>query len=172
MQVKLRNSGPWSITDFNALLKHGTTRQPARYHLDDPGTRYLLITNADTTGVARNLLVRGLEEWPEDQIFPASLSATLPHGPEGRIAIWGVLTERLLDLEINDSPRLSSAGAPEPASGMSCTAEGRGTSANARNEPRRVDARGPAECHPRLWRLSGQRPPARVVRAASELPGS
>ena len=102
VQVKLRNSGPWSITDFDALLKHGTTRQPARYHLDDPDTRYLLITNADTTGVARHLLVRGLEEWPEEQIFPASLSATLPHGPEGRIAIWGVLTERHLDLEIND----------------------------------------------------------------------
>ena len=102
VQVKLRNSGPWSITDFKALLKHGTTRQPARYLLDDPGTRYLLITNADTTGVARNLVVHGLEEWPEEQIVPASLSAILPHEPEGRIAIWGVLTERLLDLEIND----------------------------------------------------------------------
>jgi len=103
VQVKLRNSGPWSISNFDALLKHGKTRQPARYHLDDPGTRYLLITNADTTGVARNLLVGGLEEWPEQQIFPASLSATLPHAPEGRIAIWGVLTERLLELEINDT---------------------------------------------------------------------
>ena len=102
VQVKLRNSGPWSITAFEALLKHGTTRQPARFHLDDPGTRYLLITNADTTGEARKLLVGGLEEWPEEQIFPASLSETLPHGPEGRIAIWGVLNERLLDLEIND----------------------------------------------------------------------
>jgi hypothetical protein len=102
VQVKLRNSGPWSISDFDALLKHGTTRRPAKHHLDDPGTRYLLITNADATGVARDLLVQGLEEWPEEQSFPASLSATLPHEPEGRIAIWGVLTERLLDLEIND----------------------------------------------------------------------
>lgn len=102
VQVKLRNSGPLSITDFDALLKHGTTRRPARHHLDDPATRYLLITNADANGVARDLLVQGLEEWPEEQTFPASLSATLPHEPEGRIAIWGVLTERLLDLEIND----------------------------------------------------------------------
>jgi hypothetical protein len=102
VQVKLRNTGPWSITAFDALLKHGTTRRPARHHLDDPGTRYLLITNADTNGVARNLLVGSLEEWPEQQIFPASLSTTLPHTPEGRIAIWGVLTERLLELEIND----------------------------------------------------------------------
>ena len=102
VQVKLRNGGPWSVADFDALLKHGKIRKPARYHLDDPGTRYLLITNADATGVARNLLVRGLEEWPEEQSFPPSLSETLRHGPEGRIAIWGVLTERLLKLEINE----------------------------------------------------------------------
>jgi len=102
IQVKLRNSGPWAIADFDALLKHGTTRRPAKHHLDDPGIRYLLITNADATGVARDLLVRGLEEWPEEQSFPASLSGTLPHAPQGRIGIWGVLTERLLDLEIND----------------------------------------------------------------------
>ena len=102
VQVKLRNSEPWSIKDFKALLKHGTTRQPARYHLDDPDTRYLLITNADAKGVARNLLVSRLEEWPEEWNFPDSLSATLPHSPEGRIAMWGVLTERQLDLEVND----------------------------------------------------------------------
>ena len=102
VQVKLRNSGPWTISDFKALLEHGTTRQPARHHLDDPHTRYLLITNADASREARKLLVRGLEEWPEQQTFPPSLSTTLPHTPEGRIAIWGVLTERLLDFEIND----------------------------------------------------------------------
>ena len=102
VQVKLRNSGPWSMVDFKALLKHGTTRQPARNLLVDPGTRYLLITNADTTGVARNLLVHGLEEWPEEQIIPSTLSAILPHESEGRIAIWGVLTKRLLALEINE----------------------------------------------------------------------
>ena len=102
VQVKLRNSGPWSIADFRSLLKRGTARRPAKHHLDDPGTRYLLITNAEASGVARGLLVRGLEEWPEQQAFPASLSGILPHVPEGRVAIWGVLTERLLELEIND----------------------------------------------------------------------
>ncbi len=102
VQVKLRNSGPWSIAKFKALLKHGTIRQPARYLLDDPGSRYLLITNADATGEARDLLVRGLEEWPEEQIVPARLSAILPHEPEGRIAIWGGLSEHFLDLEINN----------------------------------------------------------------------
>lgn len=102
VQVKLRNTGPWAITDFDALLKHGTTRRPAKHHLDDPGTRYLLITNADTTGGARDLQVCGLEEWPDEQRFPPSLAKTLPHEPEGRIGIWSVLTERLLDLETND----------------------------------------------------------------------
>ncbi len=102
VQVKLRNSGPWTIEAFNSLLKHGTTREPARHHLEHPDTRYLMITNADATGVARNLLVNGLEEWPEDKVIPATLSAILPHEPEGRIAIWGVLTEPLLDLKIND----------------------------------------------------------------------
>lgn len=102
VQVKLRNTGPWSIAAFDALLKHGKKRRPARHHLDDPSTRYLLVTNADATGVARDLLVGELEEWPEEHTFPASLSPTLPHSPEGRIAIWGVLSERLLDLEIND----------------------------------------------------------------------
>jgi len=82
VQVKLRNSGPWSIADFDALLKRGTTRRPAKHHLDDPGTRYLLITSADATGAARDLLVQGLEEWPQEQAFPPSLSGTLPHGPE------------------------------------------------------------------------------------------
>lgn len=58
MQVKFRNIGPWTIKAFNALLNHGTNRRPARHYLDDPNTRYLLITNADATGVARNLLVQ------------------------------------------------------------------------------------------------------------------
>ena len=102
VQVKLRNTGPWSEAEFDALLKHGKMRRPARHHLDDPDSRYLLITNADATGVARNLLVGELEEWPEANTFPASLSKTLPHSPEGRVAIWGALNERLLDFEINE----------------------------------------------------------------------
>ena len=102
IQVKLRRSEPWSISDFEALLKHGTARKQARRHLDDPRTRYLLITSAATKGNARNLMVHGLEEWPVENPIPASLSKILPDSPEGRIAIWGFLTERHLDLEIND----------------------------------------------------------------------
>lgn len=102
IQVKLRNTEPWSLSTFKALLNHGTRRRPAKHHLDNAKTRYLLITSADTKGEARNLAVRGLEEWPEAQTFPKSLSKILPHTPEGRVAIWGVLTERTLDLEIKD----------------------------------------------------------------------
>ena len=102
IQVKLRNSGPWSVAAFDALLKHGKKRRPAKHHLDDPGTRFLLISNADATGVARNLLVAGLEEWPDEADFPSSLGGTLPNEPEGRVAVWGQLTERLVDLEIDE----------------------------------------------------------------------
>lgn len=102
VQVKLRKGDPWSIKAFKALLNQGKRRRPARLHLDDPNTRYLLITNAGASGRARDLLVDGLEEWPEAQIFPPSLKATLPHSPEARVAIWGGLAERLLDLEIKD----------------------------------------------------------------------
>lgn len=82
VQVKLRNSGPWSVAAFDALLQHGKKRRPARHHLDDPGTRFLLISNADATGVARDLLVAGLEEWPDEADFPSSLARTLPNDPE------------------------------------------------------------------------------------------
>ena len=102
IQVKLRASGPWSVAAVDALLKHGKRRRPAKHHLDDPNTRFLLITTADVANTARSLLVEGLEEWPETEKFPRSLKATLPNEPEGRIAIWGQFTERLVDLEINE----------------------------------------------------------------------
>ncbi|MCY3621514.1 MAG: hypothetical protein OXH68_07360 [Gammaproteobacteria bacterium] len=101
VQVKVRNSGSWSVEKLKTLLNHGAVREPARRHLDDPGTRYLLITNADVSGVARKLVVGGLEEWPEEEDFPASLSSMLPHDPEGRIGIWRGLGERLLELEMD-----------------------------------------------------------------------
>ncbi|MDH2346770.1 hypothetical protein [Bradyrhizobium sp. SSUT77] len=142
----------------------GTTRRPGKHHLDDPGTRYLLITNADATGVARDLLVHGLEEWPEEQIFPASLSGTLPHGPEGRIGIWGVRTERLLDLEINDI--LGSLLRVPQSRRTECRAR-------LRDEAllrMRGMSPGVWTREDLLWRLSGQRSPTRDVRAAGELP--
>ena len=104
VQVKMRNGEPWSIEDFDALLKHGSEekggRPKALHHLDDLNTRYLLVTNADLKGSVRGLLVEGFEEVSDKASFPPKLKATLQVSPEGRIAIWGKLTERQLASEI------------------------------------------------------------------------
>ncbi len=102
VQVKLRTGEPWSIDDFRALLNHGKVRRPALHHLDDPNTRYLLVTSGYAKGVARDLLVEGFEEWADKDRFPPALNSTLKHDPEGRVAIWAGLTEKQLasDLRI------------------------------------------------------------------------
>jgi hypothetical protein len=101
VQVKSRSGEPWSIEEFDRLLKHGKKRKPAKHHLDDLDTRYLLVTNADAKGVARDLLVTDFEEVSDPIEFPTSLKATLPNRPEGRVAIWGGLTEKLIEFELN-----------------------------------------------------------------------
>ncbi len=104
VQVKMDNGEPWSVEDFEALLKHGSEekggRRKALHHLDEPNTRYLLVTNADVKGVARGLLVEGFEDVSDKASFPLSLHATLKASPEGRVAIWGKLTERQLASDI------------------------------------------------------------------------
>jgi hypothetical protein len=101
VQVKSRSGEPWSIKDFDALLKHGEERMPAKHHLDDPDTHYLLVTDAGTKGGARNLRVADFEEVSDAAEFPLSLKNTLAKSPEGRVAIWDGLTERLIKFEIN-----------------------------------------------------------------------
>ena len=100
MQVKLRGGDPWSIDAFERLLKHGKRRTPAKDHLVDPDVRYLLVTNADVSGVARNLLVGDFEEQPGEDDFPKSLRKILPDAPNGRVAIYASLTPKLLEYEI------------------------------------------------------------------------
>ena len=100
MQVKLRGGDPWSIKAFERLLKHGKRRTPAKDHLVDPDVRYLLVTNADVSGVARNLLVGDFEEQPGHEDFPESLRKILPDAPDGRVAIYASLTPKLLEYEI------------------------------------------------------------------------
>lgn len=106
VQIKMDNGEPWSVEDFEGLLKHGSDkkggRRKALHHLDDPNTRYLLVTNADAKGVARNLLVEGFEEVSDKASFPPSLHATLKALPEGRVAIWGKLTEKQLASDIRE----------------------------------------------------------------------
>ncbi|MGO7446466.1 hypothetical protein ACC668_17435 [Rhizobium ruizarguesonis] len=100
MQVKLRGGDPWSLPALERLLKHGKRRTPAKDHLADPNVRYLLVTNADVSGLARNLLVGDFEERPGDDDFPASLREILPLAPDGRVAIYASLTPKLLEYEI------------------------------------------------------------------------
>lgn len=104
VQVKMDNGEPWSIEDFEALLKHGSDKKGGRrkavHHLDEPNTRYLLVTNADVKGAARGLLVEGFEDVSDKSSFPQSLHATLKASPEGRVAIWGKLTEKQLASDI------------------------------------------------------------------------
>ena len=106
IQVKFSGGEPWSIEDFTKLLEHGSDkpngRRKALHHLDDPATRYLLVTSADAKGVARNLLVEGFEEASDKAGFPSSLSDTLKFSPEGRVAIWGKLTPKLLASTIRE----------------------------------------------------------------------
>lgn len=100
VQVKRNTGEPWSIDDFIRLLKHGSDkpggRREALHHLDDPDTRYLLVTTASVKGVARGLLVQGFEEAADKGEFPSILKDTLKKSPEGRVAIWGGLTEKHL----------------------------------------------------------------------------
>jgi len=100
VQVKRSTGEPWSIDDFIRLLKHGSDkpggRREALHHLDDPETRYLLVTTASVKGVARGLLVQGFEEAADKGEFPSILRDTLKKSPEGRVAIWGGLTEKHL----------------------------------------------------------------------------
>ena len=100
VQIKSTGGEPWSVEAFSALLEHGEERIKAKHHLDDPDARYLLVTDADAKGVVRSLLVDDFEERSDVDGFPASLKQRLGGTPEGRLAIWGGLTSRLIEFEI------------------------------------------------------------------------
>ena len=99
IQVKMRNGEPWSLRDVKALLNHGIDRKPAKHHLDDENTYFLLVTNAAAKGSARNLLVEDFTEKADANAFPSSLRAILPTKPEGRLAILANLTPAMLKFE-------------------------------------------------------------------------
>lgn len=94
IQVKLRNTGPWDLASFKALMKHGKRRAAAETLLLDPERRYLLVTSAAASGVLNDILVEDFAAWPSAESCPASLVAALPPGSAGRVAIWGGLSER------------------------------------------------------------------------------
>jgi hypothetical protein len=87
IQAKLRNTGPWGATEIVALLKHGKERVPAAERLKDEKTRYLLVTSADLHGVARQLRIANLGEWPKTRALPATIAAAVPPTAAGRIGI-------------------------------------------------------------------------------------
>ncbi len=87
IQAKLRNTGPWGETELVALLKHGKERMPAAERLKEEKTRYLLVTSADLHGVARQLRIANLGEWPKTAALPARIAATVPTTAAGRIGI-------------------------------------------------------------------------------------
>jgi hypothetical protein len=100
VQVKYGSGDPWSLAKFKALLKHGKKRKPAAEDLDDTSVHYLLVTNADATGEVRSLLVDDFEEASDVSAMPLSLHEILKTSPEGRVAIWGGLGVRRLELEL------------------------------------------------------------------------
>ncbi|SDI63674.1 hypothetical protein [Bradyrhizobium ottawaense] len=104
LQCKLRSTGPWKYEDLIRLLAHGKKRKPARERLTDPKIRYLLVTSADLDGVARQLRVELIGEWPLPSDLPIEIGKTLPADAGGRLAVLSAMdqekvnsrTERLL----------------------------------------------------------------------------
>lgn len=96
VQCKLRTTGPWNRTDIKRLLAHGTVRTKPRNRLKDVNARYLLITNADLSGVARQLFVDSVGEWPAASDMPADIGSDLPSNAGGRLAILGVMDQEKL----------------------------------------------------------------------------
>lgn len=100
VQVKHSSGEPWSAADLARLLNHGKRRRPAREHLSDPDTRFLLVTSAGVKGVARQLLVEDFVLPPEPLDLPAEIKKVVPGGSEGRVAVWEGLTNKMIDLEM------------------------------------------------------------------------
>jgi len=105
IQCKLRNTGPWKVGDLAALLKHGKRRPSAAKRLADTAVRYLLVTNADVDGVARNMVTTELGHWPEEKL-PQEIADALSTSARGRVAVLALLNgetitsrmkERLID---------------------------------------------------------------------------
>ncbi|MDW9476929.1 hypothetical protein GOA69_32435 [Sinorhizobium meliloti] len=101
IQVKLASGEPWSLKDFDALLKHGTKRTPASKRLENRDVHYLLVTSCGVKGELIDLRVSAFEEETARSKFPASLRNTLSKDPEGRVAVLADLSPQLLKFEID-----------------------------------------------------------------------
>ena len=102
VQCKSRNTGPWTIGGIKSLLVHRTQRAPPKDLLKNPDVSYLLVTSADLSGVARELLVNSPTQWQRLGSMPPSLSKALPQGASGRVAVWPNLDQERIDHRINN----------------------------------------------------------------------
>lgn len=100
VQCKLRNTGPWTIGELATLLAHGKRRIPAKDLLKNPDMSYLLVTSADVSGVARDLLVKGPTQWQKLGSIPATLAKVLPKDAHGRVAVWNNLDQERVEHRI------------------------------------------------------------------------
>ncbi|UDL88387.1 hypothetical protein LGH82_25115 [Mesorhizobium sp. PAMC28654] len=96
IQCKLRSTGPWKHEDLSRLLAHGKVRKPAKEYLKDSKIRYLLVTSADLDGVARDLRVDVVGEWPDT--IPAEMAKNLPPDAAGRLAVLASMDREKVDL--------------------------------------------------------------------------
>ncbi len=103
VQIKLRNTGAWSVAAFKSLLQSRPRRLAAEDHLRVPGVRFLLVTTAAVAPGLNDLTVADLEERPQAAALPATIAEILPSSAPGRVAILAGLSERQLHLEIGDT---------------------------------------------------------------------
>lgn len=96
IQVKFRNGEPWSVSDLDRLLSHGTRRKSAWELLEDTCARYLLVTNAALKGEALGLEVDDFEDRTDAATFPKSLANGKSVDVSGRVAVYAGLTRTLL----------------------------------------------------------------------------
>ena len=102
VQCKLRNTGPWTIGGIESLLVHGRKRTPPKDLLKDPDVSYLLVTSADLSRDARELLVNGPTLWQRLRPMPSRLSKVLPKDADGRVAVWPNLDPERIEHRIKD----------------------------------------------------------------------
>ena len=102
VQAKLRTGDAWTIRGVKALLEHGELRASAAKRLEDPRTRYLLVTSAGLNGGTRALRVRRAGNWSQPADMPTTIRTALPAGSAGRVAIIGNEDEERLSTDIKE----------------------------------------------------------------------
>lgn len=96
IQCKRRTTGPWDEGTIKRLLAHGKRRKSPKERLKDQRIRYLLVTSADLVGVARDLRVESIGEWPSPMNMPANIGQDLSADAGGRVAVLGPMNEETL----------------------------------------------------------------------------